>query len=99
MSGNLKKAFPLPDLFGRLGLGGLAGYAIGAFAWDGLAPWFFQYVPGFTEEKFARIQEWYAEWAGLSLSRWLFPHSLQDFYHCQRSTGHGSRPLSSCLSR
>ena len=23
---------------------------------------FFQYVPGFTEEKFQRITEWYADW-------------------------------------
>ena len=43
-------------------LGGLAGYAIGYFAWDGLQPYFYQYVPGFTEEKFARITEWYAVW-------------------------------------
>jgi membrane protein YqaA with SNARE-associated domain len=43
-------------------LGGLAGYAIGYFAWDGLQPYFYQYVPGFTEEKFARITEWYSEW-------------------------------------
>lgn len=43
-------------------LGGLAGYAIGYFAWDGLQPYFYQYIPGFTEEKFARITEWYAEW-------------------------------------
>ena len=39
-------------------LGGLAGYAIGYFAWDGLQSYFYQYVPGFTEEKFARITEW-----------------------------------------
>ncbi len=43
-------------------LGGLAGDAIGYFAWDGLQPYFYQYVTGFTEEKFARITEWYAEW-------------------------------------
>ncbi|MBT7651235.1 MAG: DedA family protein [Opitutae bacterium] len=43
-------------------LGGLAGYAIGYFAWDELQPYFYQYVPGFTEEKFGRIAEWYAEW-------------------------------------
>lgn len=43
-------------------LGGLAGYAIGYFAWDGLQPYFYQYVPGFTEEKFARTTEWYSEW-------------------------------------
>ena len=43
-------------------LGGLAGYAIGHFAWDGLQEYFYQYVPGFTKEKFSRIAEWYEEW-------------------------------------
>ena len=43
-------------------LGGLAGYAIGHFAWDGMQDYFYQYVPGFTEEKFTRIAEWYGEW-------------------------------------
>ena len=61
--GNLKKAFSFALICSVASvLGGLAGYAIGAFAWDGFSPWFFQYVPGFTEEKFARIKEWYAEW-------------------------------------
>ena len=61
--GSLKKAFSFALICSVASvLGGLAGYAIGAFAWDGLSPWFFQYVPGFTEEKFARIQEWYSEW-------------------------------------
>ena len=61
--GNLKKAFSFALICSVASvLGGLAGYAIGAFAWDGLAPTFFEYVPGFTEEKFDRIQEWYAEW-------------------------------------
>lgn len=43
-------------------LGGLAGYAIGHFAWDGLQEYFYQYVPGFTKEKFSRIADWYEEW-------------------------------------
>jgi len=43
-------------------LGGLAGYAIGHFAWDSLQEYFYHYVPGFTKEKFARITDWYAEW-------------------------------------
>jgi membrane protein YqaA with SNARE-associated domain len=43
-------------------LGGLAGYGIGAVGWDSLQTYFFQYVPGFTEAKFERITEWYAEW-------------------------------------
>jgi membrane protein YqaA with SNARE-associated domain len=61
--GSLRKAFTFALICSVASvLGGLAGYAIGAFAWDGLSPWFFQYVHGFTEEKFARIQDWYAEW-------------------------------------
>ena len=43
-------------------LGGLAGYAIGAFAWDTLANWFYDFIPGFTPEKFDRIRIWYEEW-------------------------------------
>jgi len=42
--------------------GGLTGYAIGAFGWESMQESFFQYVPGFTEEKFQRITEWYADW-------------------------------------
>jgi len=61
--GRLRKAFRFALICSVASvLGGFAGYAMGAFAWEGLSPWFFQYVPGFTEEKFARIQEWYAEW-------------------------------------
>ncbi len=43
-------------------LGGAAGYAIGAFGWEVLDGFFFAYVPGFTEEKFAHLIAWYAEW-------------------------------------
>ena len=43
-------------------MGGIAGYAIGAFGWESLQATFFQYVPGFTEEKFQRLTQWYAEW-------------------------------------
>ena len=43
-------------------MGGIAGYAIGAFGWESLQATFFQYVPGFTEEKFQRLTHWYAEW-------------------------------------
>ena len=61
--GSLKKAFSFALICSVASvLGGLAGYAIGALAWDGLSPWFFEYVPGFTEEKFAMIKVWYAEW-------------------------------------
>jgi membrane protein YqaA with SNARE-associated domain len=61
--GSLRKAFKFALICSVASvLGGLAGYAIGAFAWDGTSAWFFQYVPGFTAEKFDRIQEWYSEW-------------------------------------
>jgi len=43
-------------------LGGLAGYAIGFFGWDALNEIFYDYVPGFTKEKFTLISEWYVEW-------------------------------------
>src|SRR6056300_1632323 len=53
--GSLRKAFTFALICSVASvLGGLAGYAIGAFAWEGIAPLFFDYVPGFTEEKFAR---------------------------------------------
>ncbi len=43
-------------------LGGMAGYAIGAFVWQTVGPWFFDVVPGFTPEKFAKVGEIYQEW-------------------------------------
>ena len=43
-------------------LGGLAGYAIGFFGWEALQQIFYEYVPGFTEEKFTLISEWFDEW-------------------------------------
>lgn len=41
-------------------LGGIAGYAIGWGLWQALSDFFFTYVPGFTPEQFARVQDWYA---------------------------------------
>ena len=32
------------------------------FYWDGLQEYFYQFVPGFTEEKFSKIAVWYEEW-------------------------------------
>ncbi len=43
-------------------LGGIAGYCIGAFAWDTTQEFFFQYVPGVTPEAYLRIEKWYGEW-------------------------------------
>lgn len=61
--GKMKKAFNFAFIC-SLGsvLGGLAGYAVGAFAWDELSGLFFQYIPGFTPEKFDRLKSWYEEW-------------------------------------
>ncbi len=41
-------------------LGGVVGYGIGWALWDGLAPFFYNYVPGFTEALFSRVQDLFA---------------------------------------
>ncbi len=43
-------------------LGGIAGYCIGAFAWDVTDKFFYQYVPGFSQGGYDRVEEWYAKW-------------------------------------
>ena len=43
-------------------LGGLAGYGIGWGLWSAVDTLFFTYVPGFSEEAFAHVQEIYQEW-------------------------------------
>ena len=40
-------------------LGGLVGYWVGAVLWSSLAESFYQWVPGFTEAKFEKIQGLY----------------------------------------
>ena len=51
--GNIRKALKFALICSIASvLGGLAGYLIGAFAWDMLQGLFFSYVPGFTPEKF-----------------------------------------------
>jgi membrane protein YqaA with SNARE-associated domain len=61
--GKMKKAFKFAFICSLASvLGGLAGYALGAFAWDELSGAFFQYIPGFTEEKFEKLKDWYEEW-------------------------------------
>ena len=61
--GNIRKALKFALICSIASvLGGLAGYLIGAFAWDMLQGLFFSYVPGFTPEKFERISAWYGEW-------------------------------------
>ncbi len=40
-------------------LGGMAGYAIGAGAWEVSRDWFFTYVPGVTPEAFEGVRAFY----------------------------------------
>jgi len=43
-------------------LGGIIGYSIGAGVWDVAEPWFFEYVPGVSQEAFNRVQALYDRW-------------------------------------
>jgi membrane protein YqaA with SNARE-associated domain len=54
-------------------LGGMLGYVIGFGLWDVAAPFFFKYVPGFTEEVFQKVMHhyqnsgfWYVFMAGFT---------------------------------
>lgn len=40
-------------------LGGIAGYMIGYFLWDGVSHFFFQHIPGFTEDGFQKVLSHY----------------------------------------
>lgn len=43
-------------------LGGAAGYAIGWGAWSAVGPYFFAYVPGFSEDKFELVRGLYEQY-------------------------------------
>lgn len=43
-------------------IGGVIGYGIGAGAWQIAEPWFFEYVPGVSQEKFDLVQVFYERW-------------------------------------
>jgi membrane protein YqaA with SNARE-associated domain len=43
-------------------LGGMAGYALGWGFWSSVDQWFFNYVPGFYEDGFEKVQVIYQEW-------------------------------------
>ena len=61
--GKMKKAFKFALICSIASvLGGIAGYVIGAYAWDELSRFFFEYIPGFTPEKFYQLKAWYEEW-------------------------------------
>lgn len=42
--------------------GGLAGYYIGAGLWGAVDTFFYEYVPGFTADKFSYVEGLYKEW-------------------------------------
>lgn len=42
--------------------GGIIGYGIGAGAWHLAEPWFFDYVPGVSQEAFDGVQALYDRW-------------------------------------
>lgn len=72
---NITKAYKYA-LYGTLGtmLGAVAGYSIGHFAWldangefSGLAQFLFNYVPGFSEAVFNKINVQFAKWDFLML--------------------------------
>jgi len=48
-------------------LGGILGWSIGHLAWDGLQNFFFNYIPGFTQENFAKVQQAYQDNAFLAI--------------------------------
>ena len=48
-------------------LGGIAGWYIGYALWSVVGEWFFAYVPGFSEEGFARVAKLYGENAFVAL--------------------------------
>jgi len=43
-------------------LGGIAGYGIGYNLWEFTASWFYQWVPGFTQEGFNSIQSLFSQY-------------------------------------
>jgi membrane protein YqaA with SNARE-associated domain len=47
--------------------GGVAGWLIGYFAWEMTKSFWFDIVPGFTPEQFARVEALYNEWGILIL--------------------------------
>jgi membrane protein YqaA with SNARE-associated domain len=42
-------------------LGGMAGYLIGFAVWEPVSPFFFKYVPGFTEANFQKVLQHYQD--------------------------------------
>jgi membrane protein YqaA with SNARE-associated domain len=61
--GSPKKAFRVAAITtGASVVGGLIGFAIGAYGWQAMQGWFFQYVPGVSPESFASVQALFLRW-------------------------------------
>ncbi len=43
-------------------LGGVAGYLVGLFLWQSLSGYFFDYIPGFSPDVFARVQGYFDQY-------------------------------------
>ena len=79
--GKMKKAFQFAFICSIASvLGGIAGYVIGAYAWNELSRFFFEYIPGFTPEKFDQLKAWYEEWGWPRSYRRFFTNPLQNIY-------------------
>jgi membrane protein YqaA with SNARE-associated domain len=48
-------------------LGGILGYYIGVFFWDSFSTFFFEHVPGFSQENFAAVEQKYQDHAFLAI--------------------------------
>ena len=48
-------------------LGGMLGYLIGLALWEAVGPFFFHYIPGFTEEAFGKVAALYQSNAFLTV--------------------------------
>lgn len=61
--GNRRKAFWFAAVCTAASvLGAVVGYFIGWGLWHALAPFFYNYIPGFTPEQFARVGELYDQY-------------------------------------
>lgn len=61
--GSPKKAFRFAAITTAASVvGGLIGYAIGAYGWQAMQDWFFQYVPGVDAESFGTVQALFLRW-------------------------------------
>lgn len=43
-------------------LGAVLGYVIGWLLWEAVDTFMYDYVPGFSEDKFAQVSQWYDQW-------------------------------------